>query len=407
MSKYNYKRDVFKGLTPFPFLGEVKTRLKAIEAADDKIPQSIYNANILASKLHPHFQQVVISKVIEHKDAKTFVFSPNAEKGTTQLAYFRAGQYISIALTIGQATICRPYTLACGPKDALGETGNTYSLTIKETPNGFASKYILENWAVGTELTISAPLGDFYYNGLRDAKNVIALAGGSGITPFLSMAEAIADGIEDFNLTILYGSRTSDNILLGDKLNAAAARSGGKVKLVNVLSEEEAPGFEHGFINAELIKKYAPAEEYSIFVCGPKAMYNFAEKEIATLNLPKRLTRFELSGEFGNPANDPAYDQSNLGKEFKVKVLVRGETFETTCRSEQTLLSAMEGAGIHVPSDCRSGQCGWCHSRLISGDVFIPEKADGRRMGDKKFNWVHPCSTYPLSDIEIEVFPLF
>lgn len=116
--------------------------------------------------------------------------------------------------------------------------------------------------------------------------------------------------------------------------------------------------------------------------------------------------RFELSGEFGNPANDPAYDKSYLGKEFKVSVLVRGEQFETVCRAEQSLLSAMENAGIRVPSDCRSGQCGWCHSRLISGEVFIPEKADGRRIADRKFNWVHPCSTYPLSNIEIEVFPL-
>ena len=85
---------------------------------------------------------------------------------------------------------------------------------------------------------------------------------------------------------------------------------------------------------------------------------------------------------------------------------MRGEEYVTECKSSQSLLDAMEKAGIRVPSDCRSGICGWCHSRLVSGEVYVPAKADGRRLADKKFGWIHPCSSYPLSDIEIEVFPL-
>ncbi|MFR3364768.1 MAG: 2Fe-2S iron-sulfur cluster-binding protein [Christensenellales bacterium] len=50
----------------------------------------------------------------------------------------------------------------------------------------------------------------------------------------------------------------------------------------------------------------------------------------------------------------------------------------------------MEQAGIKAPSRCRSGQCGWCHSRLVSGEVFIPDEADGRREADKKFGWDTP-----------------
>ncbi len=403
MAKYKYKRDVFKGLTPFPFLGEVKTRVKKIEEAEATVPQSVFNVNKLAKSLHPSVQFTKIAEVIEEADAKTFVIVPNKEKGTEKLAFFRAGQYISVALDIGDAKLCKPYTLSSAPKTALD---GKYTITVKKTANGYASDYILNNWAVGTELMLSAPLGEFYYTKLRDAKNVIAVAGGSGITPFLSMAEAIADGTEDFNLTILYGSRNENSILLKDELDEAAERSEGKVKIVNVLSESDAEGFEHGFINGELIKKYAPDDDYSIFACGPKAMYEFLKKEIAPLNLPHRRVRFELSGEYGNPANDPAYNKENLGKTFKVSILVRGEVTETECKAEQTILNAIETAGIRAPSDCKSGQCGWCHSRLISGDVFIPESADGRRIADKKFGWIHPCVSYPLSDIEIEVFPI-
>lgn len=405
MSKYNYDKKALKGLTPFPFLGEVKERVKHIEAAEATIPQSVFNTNKVAKALHPDRQFVKVAKVIEHKDAKSFVLVPDEAKGTKALAYFRAGQYTSIALDMDGNTANKPYTIKSSPKDALGDTDNSYTLTIKHSKGGQGSEYILANWKEGTEAVISGPLGNFYYESIRDAKDVVALAGGSGITPFFSMASAIADGIEDFNLTIIYGSRSKDNILLKDELDEIEKRAGGKVKVVHVLSDEEAEGFEHGFITADLIKKYA-SKDYSIFVCGPKAMYKFLEKEIKTLKLPERRVRFEVSGEFGNPENDPDYPQDAKGKEFTITVNIRGEVKKVPCKAETSLLRAMEAAGIRVPSDCRSGECGWCHSRLISGEVFVPQSVDGRRIADKKFNWIHPCNTYALSDVEVEVFPL-
>lgn len=405
MAKYNYDKKALKGLTPFPFLGEVKERVKHIEEAPATIPESMFNPNKVAAALHPSHQFVKVAKVIDHGDAKSFVLVPDEAKGTRSLAYFRAGQYISVALDMDGITANKPYSLRSNPKDAMGSTGNSYTLTIKHVNGGQGSEYILSNWKEGTEAVVSGPLGDFYYESIRDAKNVVALAGGSGITPFYSMASAIADGIEDFNLTIIYGSRNKDNILLKDELDAVEKRAGGKVKVVHVLSDEEAEGFEHGFITADIIKKYASGD-YSVFVCGPKAMYKFLEGETAKLGIAHRRIRFELSGEFGDPAQDPKYPKDAIGKEFIITVHIRGQVQKVPVKSEQTLLRAMEAAGIRVPSDCRSGQCGWCHSRLIAGEVFIPESADGRRIADKKFGWIHPCSTYALGDVEVEVYPL-
>lgn len=405
MAKYNYDKSVLSGLGVGAFLNEVKVRKEHIEKGGTDIPTSIYNPNILASKLHPSCQFGIITKIDEYKDAKTFVISPDVEKGCTELAYFKAGQYVAFVIEFDGAYMCKPYSLSSGPNDALGAENNTYAITVKKTVNGYASDYILNNWQLGTKLTFSGPLGQFTYERLRDSENIIALAGGSGITPFLSMAKAIADGTEKFNLTILYGSRNHDNILLKDKLDEYAAKSNGKVKIIHVLSEDNAEGYEHGFITADLIRKYAP-EDYSIFVCGPKAMYKYEEQEIAKLGLPKRKVRFEMSGEYGDPTGDSEYPKEKSGKTFNVKVWIRGESQTVSCKAEESLLHSMESAGIHVPSDCRSGKCGWCHSRLINGDVYIPESNDGRRAGDKKFGWIHPCASYPLSDIEIEVFPI-
>ncbi len=405
MGKYKYSRKGLKGLTPFPFLGEVKTRLKAIEAAPATIPQSVFNANVLSARLHPSVQHVVIAEVTDHGDAKSFRLVPDTGRGTREMAYFRASQYVSVALNIDGAPVNKPYTVRSSPKDALGSEDTSYTLTIKRTDPAYASAHILSMWKEGDSVDISGPLGDFYYQNLRDAKHVVAIAGGSGITPFYSMASAIADGIEDFDMTILYGSRSSEGILLKDEIESVAARSGGRVKVVHVLSHEEKEGFEHGFIGAEMIKKYAPADDYSVFMCGPKAMYDFEEGEMKKLGLPKRRWRMEMSGDYMGAVENEDFPKEKCGS-FMLTVVIRGEKQTVPCRAEESLLWAMERAGIKAPSHCRSGECGWCHSRLISGEVYIPEDADGRRLADKKFGWVHPCSTFPLGDIELEVFPI-
>lgn len=405
MGRYNYSRDGLRGLTPFPFLGEVKTRVHEIESAPAEIPQSVFNPNILAKRLHPAVQHCIIADVQNHGDAKSFTLVPDPEKGTTELAYFRASQYVSVSLNINGTVLSKPYTIRSNPKDALGTENTSYVLTIKMTYPAFASAYILTNWKKGDKVDISGPLGDFYYQELKDAKNVIALAGGSGITPFYSMAAAVADGIEDFNLTILYGSRKADGILLKEEIEQVAARSSGKVKVVHVLSEEERDGYEHGFINAQLIQKYAPAEDYTVLMCGPKAMYNFCTAECEKLGLPKRRYRAEMSGDYMNAVNNPDYPKDQIGKEYHLTVDIRGEKQVIPCKSGESLLWAMEAAGIKAPSHCRSGECGWCHSKLVSGNVYVPADADGRRIADKKFGWIHPCVSYPLSDIELCVYP--
>ena len=402
--KYNYDKSALKGLGIGPFLNQVKTRNRMIEAAPDDMPQSIFNVNRLAASLHPARQYVKIASVTHHGDAKSFVLIPDREKGTEKLAYFRASQYVSVELNIGGALVNKPYTIRSNPKDALGEE-SSYTLTIKLTQPAYASKYILDNWKEGDSLRISGPLGDFYYQALRDAKHVVALAGGSGITPFYSMAAAIVDGIEDFDMTILYGSRSSNGILLKEEIEELAERSKGRVKVVHILSHEEKEGYEHGFITGELIKKYAPEGDYSVFMCGPKAMYDFEDGEMAKLGLPKRRVRKEMSGDYLGVEKNPDYPAPRE-QEFRLTVDIRGEKQTVACKAGESLLWAMERAGIAAPSHCRSGECGWCHSRLVSGKYFCPREADGRRLADEKFGWIHPCCTFPLSDMEICVYPI-
>ena len=391
-------------LNPMDFTKMTPTRNAKIEAAPAKAlpPTDSYKPNELAKALHPGVQYLKVAKIVEESsDMKSFYLEADAERGTEKLAWFSAGQYLSIHLTIGNMKLSRPYSLASSPREALA---GTYILTIKRVEGGLASQYILDNWVVGTKVTASEPLGVFTYEPLRDAKTIIGIAGGSGITPFRSLAKAIADGDEDAELILLYGSRTLADAVFQEEFKALEQMCP-KFKLVNILSAEEVEGYEKGFITAELIKKYAPEGEYSIFLCGPQAMYEFVDKEIENLKLRKKFIRHELFGEYFNPSKEADYP-ADVALAFQITVRIAGEEKVITAKADESILRSLEANGIAAPAHCRSGECGWCHSKLVSGEVYVPKSVDGRREADYIYGYIHPCCSFPLSDLVMEVPPI-
>lgn len=388
---------------PFPafdmlrFKNLARTRDRHIARASSAPLPLQYGTNGLAARLHPRVQNLAVSDIAEHSpDVKTYTLS---RSDGSPAAYFRAGQYLSVQLEIGGSRLTRPYSICSGPRLALE---GKYRITVKRDPHGFASSYILDNWKKGTEVRTSDAEGCFYYEPMRDASRVIALAGGSGITPFLSMASAIRDGEEDFELTVLYGTKSAKDALFSGEFREIG-RLCPKVRLVNVYSDEDVPGAEHGFLSAALIRRYAGPGSYSIFACGPQAMYRFLDAELPKLGLRRKFIRRELFGAEKAPWSLPGYPAAARDREFSITVRSCGKQTVIKASANESVLAAMERAGIAAPSRCRSGECGFCHSRLVSGDVFIPEASDGRRAGDKVFGYIHPCASYPIGDLVIDL----
>ncbi len=402
------KKPNVKSLKPTAFAGMMAARLKAVAAASDAPVPDLYDypANRLARELHPAVQFLKVEAIDAHSpDMKTYTLAPDKAKGTTSLAWFSAGQYLVLGVNVDGKFRSRPYSISSSPAETLE---GHYRLTVKRVPGGAVSGFILDTWQVGDAVTASAPMGDFTYSRLRDAKTVIGIAGGSGITPFYSFAKAIAEGDEDFELTLLYGSRTLADAVFSDEIKALAEACP-KIRLVNVLSDEKRKpkGAEKGFITAELIKKYAPAEgDYSVFLCGPQAMYTFVDRELEKLALRRKFIRHELFGEYFHPERNADYPADAAGKTFRLTVRIAGKEQTVDCAADTSLLRAMEAAGITAPADCRSGKCGWCHSQLLAGEVYVPASVDGRRQADKLYGYVHPCCTFPLSDVTIDVPPV-
>ena len=376
-----------------------KVREKAIQAAPANEVSGEFAINTNAKKLHPDYQRLVIDEVMPHEGAKAKTFVFRRADGEA-FPYFRAGQYLSLKLPLEGSFVTRAYSLCSSPKDALKGRA---AITVRSNPGGFAADKLLAALKPGDEVIASDPQGFFYYEDLRDAKHVVGLAGGSGITPFLSMAYALRDGAEDFELTLLYGSRDEESILFKKELDEVAAACP-KFRVVHVLSDEEKAGYEHGFITAELIKKYAPADaEYSVFLCGPEGMYRFLKPEIEKLALPERLFRRKMIDVTKTPWELDGYPQQCRDKIFNLTVRQGDREYKLSASANETVLTAIERAGIKAPSRCRSGECGWCRSRMLEGSVFIPQENELRRWADKEYGYIHPCSSFPTSDIVLEV----
>lgn len=397
--------DNFKQLKGLKFIKMLPDRQARFNVAKAEMPKISDNATALAKALHPKRQYLKVADVkVMSEDCKSFTLVPDEERGTKALAYFGAGKYLTVFETIEDMPVTRAYSISSSPKDSLD---GKYVLTIKLVEGGLMSRYIFDNWEVGTCVEVSAPAGNFEYQPLRDAKKVICLAGGSGITPFVSMANAIVDGDEDFEMTLLYGSRNYDNILFREELDEVAAKCS-KIKVVHVLSDENAQipdGCEKGFITAELIKKYAPENEaYSVFLCGPQQMYAFVDKELEKLNLPKKYIRHEMFGEFHNPQSQDDYP-AGIPETVKITVTIQDKTYIIKGKSTDSVMQIIEQNGLAVPARCRSGECGFCHSHLLSGKVYVPKHLEYRRLADYKFGCIHPCCSFPLTDLEINVPP--
>lgn len=373
-------------------------REKKIQSTPAKEISGSFIINTRAKEMHPDYQELKIVEIVDHgaAGAKTFLFE-NAKGG--KVAPFRAGQYLSIKEKIGDSFVTRPYSISSSPK--MAQKGQV-AITVKNNPSGFAANHFINEWKVGQKVIASDGQGQFYYEPLRDAKNVIALAGGSGITPFLSMASAIRDGIEDFNLTIIFGSRNVESILFAKEFEEIC-KATDKVKIIHVLSEEEMAGYEHGFIDADLIKKYIPNDKYSVFICGPEAMYRFLEGELSKLEIEPKYIRRKLLGVTKKVWAQEGYPQEAKDKIFKLTLKQGPNETVIDANANEPILVAIERAGIKAPSRCRSGECGWCRSKLVSGNVFVPAENEGRRYSDIQFGYIHPCASFPVSDMVIEV----
>lgn len=383
----NFKKQIFGFMDMLRFKKLVPNRREALASGPDTpLPQE-YRTNLLAKALHPGTMEVELTGIRPLTDRmKELTFR---RVDANQFPFFRAGQYVSLQGKVGGSVVSRPYSIVSSPREALD---NKLVLGVEDA--GFFSGYLNREAKVGERFTMAEPTGEFHYETLRDRKQIVCIAGGSGITPFLSMVKSMEEGDECYEMTLFYGARDEAHIAYKAELDALAEKG---LKIVYVLSDEEQEGYEHGFVTSQLLERYVDIPNVTFFLCGPVAMYNFVLKQLEPYGLPVKAVHKD--------ATCCADREMDTPRTFDLTVHIRGDVYTIKAKENETLLTAMERAAIHAPNKCRAGGCGYCHSKWLSGEYLVAENRDGRREADRKFGFIHPCVTYPLGDMEIDVPP--
>jgi len=341
--------------------------------------------------LHPKSLRLRVSEIIdETKTTKTLRMVP--VQG--YLPPFQAGQYISLVVEVGGVVTSRDYSISSSPSQI-----GYFDITVRRVGDGFVSEHLLEETKQGDEFTSSAPAGNFYYNPLIHGRDLVFIAGGSGITPFMSMIREVTGRGLDRRIHLFYGCQWPDDIIFGQEIDDLSRRHA-DFTCTTVISEPPVGYRGHtGFITARLMQEILGGlSEKMFFLCGPEAMYAFCREELKQEGIPERKMRTEMYGPPRNVTTCPGWPE-HIDADARVSVSMKGgETIMV--RSTEPLMNSLERHGIAIPSLCRSGECSLCRTKLLKGRVFQPEGVKLRK-SDRQFGYIHPCMAYPISDIEI------
>lgn len=353
----------------------------------------IGKVDAVVSKYHQNKLHLVVNKIIEQAPlARTIQLVSK----TGILPIFEAGQYLNIFTEIEGVRTSRPYSISSSPLQRA-----YFEITVARTKSGFVSDFLLDNVKVGDEFFANCPSGTFHFNPIFHSKKSVMIAGGSGITPFMSMCREIFDSRLDRQVHLIYGCRNSESVLFKKELESLAL-SYENFTFTLVLSEAE-KGFmgQKGFIDAKCITDLIKDIKTSTFyICGPQIMNDFVVKALESLDVRKAMIRREMFGARADIQNEPGWPEKLTGKEsFTITI---DETKKIKALSGESILTSLERAGVRMNVCCRSGECSLCRVQLTGGNVFL-SKGMLLRYADEKFGYIHSCKSYPISDISINL----
>ncbi|MDN7903217.1 ferredoxin--NADP reductase [Burkholderia diffusa] len=343
------------------------------------------------------FHRLTVADVIaESDDACSFVFDVPA--ALRDAFAYRPGQFLTLHVPCADATVTRCYSLSSAPGiDAAPK------ITVKRVRDGRASNWLCDRIRAGDALDVLPPAGVFTPRTLDG--DLLLFAGGSGITPVLSILKsALVHGRG--MLTLIYANRDERSVIFRDELQQLAHRHPGRLRVIHWLdSVQGVPQQRH------LEELARPFSQQETFICGPAMFMENALSAMLGLGLPRARVHVERFASLPDaPAQaDPAASSATTsaadsGDGAAIETVLDGEAFAFDSAPGETLLDAMLRAGLPAPNSCRMGQCGACMCRVERGEVAL----DGNHVLDDDeiaAGWTLACRARPASDALRVVFP--
>ncbi|HWV44356.1 1,2-phenylacetyl-CoA epoxidase subunit PaaE [Pseudorhodoplanes sp.] len=285
---------------------------------------------------------------------------------------FHPGQHLTLRREWNGQDIRRSYSICTGLDD------RELRVAVKKVEGGVFSTLCNEIIRPGDMIEVMTPQGRFGVMPQPDAaRNYLAIAAGSGITPVLSLLRSILTREPDSRFMLIYGNRTTKDIIFKEALEDLKDRFLGRLIVHHVLSREQQEiELFNGRIDAEkietLLKSYAPANKIDhAFLCGPGAMIEDAKATLIRLGAPAGNIHIEYFSTDGIPVAPRPVSARPAGEApvAHARVTLHGTAYDIPMLEGETIIDAGERAGIELPYSCRGGMCCTCRAKLVSGEV--------------------------------------
>jgi ferredoxin-NADP reductase/DMSO/TMAO reductase YedYZ heme-binding membrane subunit len=336
----------------------------------------------------------VVGMFRETPSVRTFRLAP-PDGGPVPFA-FRAGQFLNLMVDVDGRRVGRSYTIASPPtRDGYVE------LTVKREEHGHVSRFLHDMLMTGHSVAVSAPAGRFTFDPGKDlAKEpgVVLVAGGVGVTPVMSILRDLTDRCWAGKIDLVFSVRTPADVIFADELRYLAGRHP-NLHVHVAITRDAPPDWPgpRGRVTAELLRQLVPdLAQRRAFVCGPDAMADAARAALVEAGVPaERVTLESFTPAAATPA--PAGD---AGTGTFTATFARSDK-TAPLPGNQTVLDAAESAGVAIDFQCRSGVCGTCRTRLVSGQVTMPVR-DALSDADEADGYILACQAHATGDVTVD-----
>jgi 3-ketosteroid 9alpha-monooxygenase subunit B len=323
------------------------------------------------------FAPLRIKRVVrETADAVSLVLDV-PERCSSRFQY-QAGQFLTLRVNVGGRELRRCYSMSSAPAE------DDLQITIKRDPGGVVSNWLNDTASEGGEIQAAPPEGRFV---LRDTSDeIVAFAGGSGITPIMSLVRtALASSSR--RVRLFYANRSHDSVIFADALARLADDHADRLAVTHHIDDVS------GVVTASAVESFiAGTGAADYYICGPAPFMATVEDTVLKSGVAQECLHLERFSVEPPPA-DVAEDS---GQAEEVVIELDRKTTTVDYRAGNTLLQTARIAGLRAPSSCETGSCGTCMARVVEGSARMLNN-DALDDDEVAEGWVLTCQSLPTS----------
>ncbi len=312
---------------------------------------------------------------------------------------FIQGQYLTLKLFVKGEELRRSYSVCSGVNE--GEL----RVAIKRVKDGKGSNFVYDNFKAGQEVEVMTPMGSFHSQmDPSHKKNYVLFAGGSGITPMLSIVKTVLQSEQNSSLILFYGNLNEESTIFKKQLDELAEKNSSRFKL-HYIFEKPTSQIEElykGMLVKEKVKTHIDkhivlSSDNEFFICGPKPMMDNVRETLEENKIDKSRIHVEY---FTSSSIDKEEKKSSIEKIIsKVTVVQYGmETTFDLASDKKAILDAAIEHGVDAPFACKGAVCATCRGKVIEGKVHM-DKNFALTDAEVAEGFILTCQSHPITPV--------